>query len=391
MRRLRLGVVGLGRGFMLMLPTLAGHRRVALVAAADPRPEARARFAQDFPGSRCYEDIDGLCADPDVEAIYVATPHGRHAPDVLAACAAGRHVLVEKPMATTLAHCAAMIEAAARAGVHIVVGHSHSQDGPVLAARRMIASGAHGRMRMITALTATDFLHRPRRPEELDTAQGGGVVFSQGAHQVDVVRLLGGGRLRSVRAQCFAWDRTRPSEGAYAAFLGFEDGAAASLTYSGHGRFDSDELMSWIGETGRPRDPADYGAARRALTAAPDELALKSRRAYGAATPPLAPPGPPHFHNHFGLVVVACEGADLRLTPEGVMVYGLTRWLERVPLPHVPRAEVLDEFCAAALDGVQPLHSAAWGMATLEACLALLHSSREGQEIILRHQVGTGD
>jgi phthalate 4,5-cis-dihydrodiol dehydrogenase len=74
------------------------------------------------------------------------------------------------------------------------------------------------------------------------------------------------------------------------------------------------------------------------------------------------------------------------------MVYAEDRrWLEPVPVPHVPRAEVLDELCAAVLDGVRPLHGGAWGMATLEACLALLHSAREGLEVPLRHQVGTGD
>ena len=60
---------------------------------------------------------------------------------------------------------------------------------------------------MITALNYTDFLYRPRRPEELDTAQGGGAVFNQAAHQVDIVRLLGGGRVKSVRAATGAWDR----------------------------------------------------------------------------------------------------------------------------------------------------------------------------------------
>jgi phthalate 4,5-cis-dihydrodiol dehydrogenase len=385
-------VVGLGRAFMLMLPTLAGHRRVRLVAAADPRPEARARFAQDFPGSRTYPDAAALCADPEVEAVYIATPHQLHAADVAACVAAGRHVLVEKPMAVTLAECAAMAEAALRAGVHLIVGHSHSHDGPVLAARRMIAGGAHGRVRMISALTFTDFLYRPRRPEELDTAQGGGVVFSQGAHQVDVVRLLGGGKLRSVRAQCFAWDPARPTEGAYTAFLSFEDGAAATITYSGHGRFDSDELMGWIGETGKRRDPAEYGAARRALAGIADETAAKTRRAYGPDSPPLPPPSPPEFHNQFGFTLACCERADLRLTAGGVEVYAEDRrCTEHVPLPHVPRAEVLDELCAAVLDGVAPLHSGAWGMATLEACLALLDSARAGQEITLRHQVGTGD
>lgn len=385
-------MAGLGRAFMLMLPTLAGHARVQLLACADPREEARARFQRDFPGSRAYPDTASMCADPDLDAVYIATPHQFHAADALAACNARKHALIEKPMAVTLDECAAMIAAATRAGVHLVIGHSHSHDGPVLHARRLITSGAFGRLRMMTALTFTDFLYRPRRPEELVTEQGGGVVFSQGAHQLDIIRLLGGGVLRSVRAQTFAWDPTRPTEGAYTALLTFEDGAAASLTYSGHGRFDSDELLGWIGETGRRRDPADYGAARRALAATHDEIAAKTRRAYGPDSPPLAPPAPPEFHNQFGFLLACCERADLRITAEGVMVYAEDRrWFEPTPLPPVPRAEVLDEFCAAALDGVAPLHSGAWGMATLEACLGLLRSAREGREVTLHHQTATGD
>ena len=84
--------------------------------------------------------------------------------------------------------------------VVLVVGHSHSFNAPILRTREIIESGAYGAPRMISALNFTDFLYRPRRPEELDTAQGGGVIFSQAAHQIDIVRLLGGGRVRSVRA-----------------------------------------------------------------------------------------------------------------------------------------------------------------------------------------------
>jgi phthalate 4,5-cis-dihydrodiol dehydrogenase len=100
----------------------------------------------------------------------------------------------------------------------------------------------------------------------------------------------------------------------------------------------------------------------------------------------------PEFHNQFGFLLASCEAADLRLTAEGVMIHADDRrWLHEAPLPPVPRGEVLDEFCAAVLDGVAPLHTGAWGMATLEACLALLHSARTGQEVTLRHQVATGD
>ncbi len=386
----RLGVAGLGRAFILMLPTLAQHPRLRLAAAADPRPAARARFAQEF-GARAYDTVEAMCADPALDAVYVATPHGMHLRHVRAAAAAGKHVLVEKPMALTLPDCQAMVDAAAAARVHLLVGHSHSFDLPYLHARRLIRAGTFGRVRMVHAANYTDFLYRPRRPEELDTAQGGGVLFSQAPHQVDVVRLLAGAPATSVRAMAGAWDPARPTEGAYAALLAFKGGAFASLSYNGYGRFDTDELQGWVGEIGWPRGPGDYGAARRRLRGAAspaDEAALKDRRAYGTATDSGAQSPPPPAHNHFGLVIVSCERADLRPLPNGVMIYGDERRLDPLPAPAVARAEVADELADAVLLGRAPLHSGAWGLATTEVCLAMLDSSRTGREVALHHQEG---
>src|SRR5262245_19149051 len=160
--KLKIGVAGLGRAFTVMLPTLTRDPRVELVAAADPRPEARQRFAADF-GATVYGSVEGLCADARVEAVYVATPHQHHARHTAVAAAHGKHVLVEKPMALTLADCGAMIEVARAAGVQLIVGHSHSFDAPVRRAREIVASGTVGRVRMINALNFTDFLYRPRR------------------------------------------------------------------------------------------------------------------------------------------------------------------------------------------------------------------------------------
>jgi len=373
---------------MLMLPTFAAHPRVRLVAASDPREEARRQFERDF-GGRAHATVEALCADPEVDALYIASPHQFHAEHVVAAARRGKHALVEKPMALTLPECKTMIEAARAAGVTLIIGHSHSFDAPFLRAREAIARGTYGNVRMITALNYTDFLYRPRRPEELDTAKGGGVVFSQGAHQVYVVRLLAGGQTRSVRAQVGAWDPARPTEGAYAAQLSFDNGAFASLVYSGYAHFDSDELVSWIGELGHRKDPARYGAARAALRSdltPSEETALKNQRAYGVAS---AKTEPPVAHNQFGMVIASCDRADLRPMPNGVMVYDDTRaWLDELPPPSVPRGEVIDELCDAVA-GVRPaIHSGEWAMATLEVCLAILESARSGRELRMEHQVG---
>lgn len=387
---LKLGVAGLGRGFMLLLPTLARHPKVQLVAAADPRLDAREQFVKDFSG-RTYDSVEALCADPELDAIYIATPHQFHVEHVRLAAANGKHVLVEKPMALSLDDCQAMIDAMEAAGKWLVVGHSHSFDSPYQLTRQLIDQGEFGQVRMINMQNYTDFLYRPRRPEELDTKQGGGVVFSQAAHQVDIVRLLGGGVVKSVRAETGQWDPARPTEGAYTVLLTFENGAFASMVYSGYAHFDSDEFMEWSGELGQPRDPDIYGESRSRLSkiASPEEEAeLKSRRAYGAGLSLGQAGKDAGAHNHFGFVLVSCERADLRPMPEGVRIYGdQTRYLVPLPAPEIPRREVLDELYGAVVDNVPPLHDGKWGMATMEVIMAILDSASQHREIWLKHQV----
>lgn len=389
-RPVRLGVAGLGRAFTLMLPTFQRDPRVQLVAACDPREAARAQFARDF-GAETYEDITSLAADDSVEAIYIASPHQFHCEHARIAAARGKHLLVEKPMALRLDECDAMIAACRAAGVSLVVGHCHSFDTPYLQARALIATGELGAVRMIQALNYTDFLYRPRRPEELQTDAGGGVLFSQAAHQVDIVRLLAGSRVARVRAVTGAWDPSRPTEGAYAALIWFDDGGFASLNYSGYGHFDSDEWSGWVGEMGTRKRPQDHGAARRRLARArdPDEEArLKSAGTYGGPdyvpSRPASPGTEAPLHQHFGEVVVSCQRGDVRPQPDGVWVYGNEhREHHALPRPDVPRSEVIDELHAAVVHGTAPLHDGPWARSTLEVILAMLQSAREQRDVDL--------
>ncbi|HEX2546570.1 MAG TPA: Gfo/Idh/MocA family oxidoreductase [Ramlibacter sp.] len=383
---LRIGVAGLGRAFTLMLPTFLQDARVRLVAACDPRAAAREQFARDF-GTATYDSVEALAADPAVEALYIASPHQFHAEHTRIAAAHGKHVLLEKPMALGLADCDAMIAQCRAAGVHLLVGHCHSFDAPYLRTRAIVDAGDVGAVRMIHALNYTDFLYRPRRPEELDTSAGGGVVFSQAAHQVDVVRLLAGSPVTRVRAVTGAWDASRNTEGAYTAMLWFASGAFASLTYNGYGHFDSDEWCGWTGELGQPKDPQAHGGARRRLrqvASAQEEARLKNESTYGG--PSYRPPeaGAPAWYQHFGPIVVSCERADLRPLPDGVWIYGDdAKTHEPLERPAVPRSEVIDELHAALRQGKPPLHDGPWARATLQACLALLQSAREDREIPL--------
>ncbi len=386
---IRLGVAGLGRAFAFMRPTFRADPRVRLVAAADPRPEARARFAAEFGGAG-FETVDALLCDPAVEAVYVAAPHEAHAACVIAAARAGKHVLCEKPMALSIGEGRVMVDACREAGVALVVGHSHGFDAPIALARRIVDSGEVGRVRMITALNFTDFLYRLRRPEELDAARGGGAVANQAAHHVDMVRRLAGTRALSVRAEVGRWDPARPVDGAYAALIRFEDGVFATCVYSGHAHFDSDAWQGWVGEAGQARDAADYGRARARLAglASPaDEAARKAASNYGGERE--APPaGEAVAHPHFGPLIVSCERADLRPVPEGVEVCGdRERRMHPLPSPAVPRSEVIDELFDAVRFGRAPLHDGESALATVEVCLAMLASAREGRDVALHHQV----
>lgn len=389
-RSVRLGIAGLGRAFSLMLPTFLADSRIELVAACDPRQEARNQFARDF-AAPVYETIDELANDASVEAIYVASPHQFHAAHTRIVAGRGKHVLVEKPMALSMAECDQMIEDCRAAGVFLIVGHCHSFDSPYLQARRIIEDGEVGRVRMIHALNYTDFLFRPRRPEELITDEGGGVIFSQAAHQVDIVRLLAGSHVTRVRSNLGAWDPSRPTEGAYAAMLWFDDGTFASLTYSGYAHFDSDEWSGWTGEMGAAKNQSDYGSARRRLStiqSSEEEARLKAAGTYGG--PAYKQPAPAtchaasHLHQHFGPVIVSCEHADLRPMPDGVVIYGdKSREHRPLPPPAVPRFEVIDELYAAVVQGHRPFHDGPWAKSTLAVCLALLQSGREQRDVLL--------
>lgn len=382
---MRLGIAGLGAAGRLMLAAVDAHPGVDLAAVCDPSPDARER-ARGSSGARAVAKIETLLADPGVDAVYIATPTELHEQHAVLAAQAGKHVLVEKPMAVDLQGATRMIEAAERAGVVLLVGHSHSYDEPYRAIREIITHGELGRVRMMQSLYFSDWLYRPRRPEELDARLGGGVAFRQGAHQFDILRLLGGGLVRSVRAQMFDWDPRRRAIGAYQAFLTFEDGIAASAIYNGYGAFLSAELCWGIGELGERIGVERAGAARRGfeLRSGGEESAAKRARA------PLSEHT--RFQPFFGSLVVSCEGGDIRQSPEGLYLY-TERGREGRTLrgDRGTREAVLAEFVDAIAGTRVPLHDGRWGRATLEVCVAAIASSEAGRELTLVHQVPTPD
>ncbi len=193
-------------------------------------------------GAAGYADLPAMLKDAAIDVVYIATPTDLHPEHAALAFGAKKHVLTEKPMAVRLDQASTMIAQARSAGVTLLVGHAHGYDLPIQRMREIIASGELGRVRMIHTWNFTDWVYRPRRPDELLLDAGGGVTFRQGSHQFDIVRLLGGGEVRSVRATTFDWDSQRRTIGAHTVFMQFADGTAATAVYNGYGHFSAMEL-----------------------------------------------------------------------------------------------------------------------------------------------------
>jgi phthalate 4,5-cis-dihydrodiol dehydrogenase len=284
-------------------------------------------------------------------------------------------------MALNLADADRTVAAAARRGVQLIVGHSQSYEPAIRRMREIVASGELGRLGMVNSWYYTDWIYRGRKPSELRTELGGGVVYRQGAHHFDIARVLGGGLVRSVRAMAGRWDAQRPTEGAYAAFLEFEDGAAATLVFNGYDHFRTTELGFPIGEGGNEVQHDAYRQTQAAMAARPaDELALKKARRARQT-------GGKH-QSFYGLTIVSCEGGDIRQTPDGLLVYGDDeRREEPLSADITGRDLMLDELYQAVVAGTPPAHGGRWGMATLEVQLAVLESAQQRREVLLSHQV----
>ncbi len=380
---IRIGIAGWGAAAQAFLPAIGAHPGFELVAAAEPALPVREEIARER-GIKTYASVLELLAHPGLDAVYIATPTDLHSEHVLQAMAAKKHVLVEKPMAANLAQASAMVAAANASGVVFVVGHSHSYDLPIQAMRGIIAGGTLGPVRMVNTWCYSDWIYRPRRPDELDSSLGGGVTYRQGSHQFDIIRLLCGGLVRSVKAKTFDWDPARRSVGAHVVFLDFADGAAATAVYNGYGNFSSMDLCADISEWGFQQPAASRRTSRRppAGQLPQDEVRAKQARAKHAI------PGSAPFQPCFGLTLVSCERGDIRQSPQGLSVYSAQGQQEiALPTDRSPRDLVMAEFHAAIAGTAPAIHDGSWGLANLEVCEAAIASSATGRDVPLQHQV----
>ena len=187
--RLRIALLGTGWIMDFHARAVLEHPGAELVAAANWREPSLRRLAGRYGIARTTTDWRALAADPGVDAAVVGTPNAFHAPQAVAFLEAGKHVLVEKPMARTVAEADAMVAAARRSGAFLMVAHCWRFHPDVRALRSRVEAGELGEIVKTRGYGG----HAGWGPSGWFTdpeLAGGGALVDMGVHAIDTTRYL---------------------------------------------------------------------------------------------------------------------------------------------------------------------------------------------------------
>ncbi len=222
-----------------------------LVAASRRRSDELSAFAEAFHVDRTYQDWRDLVSDDDVDAVYVATPVHLHAEMTVAAAAAGKHVLCEKPMARTVEECERMISAAEEAGVKLGVSYYRHLYPVIDRIKALLADGSVGAPVVAQINAFEQFDPDPDHPRAwlLDEGKaGGGPLYDFGCHRIEVLlNLFGTAAGITGRVDRVVFERD--VEDTAVAAIRFDRGPIAVLTVS-HGPSEPQDTLDVFGTSG---------------------------------------------------------------------------------------------------------------------------------------------
>lgn len=227
---IRIGLCGIGRtGFGRVRREISPLRECVIAAGCDAIRERAEQLAQEC-GSRVHDSFESLLADDEVDVIVIATRSHQHAEMAIAALDAGKHVVVEKPMATTLAGADAMIAAAGRSEGNLIVRHNRRFDPEFVAVKRAIESGKLGTLHLVKIRH-----HEYVRRNDWQTLRefGGGQLLNWGPHLIDWALQLIGSPAREVWSDCRRVSAAGDAEDHAKLIIRGENGCVADVEISG--------------------------------------------------------------------------------------------------------------------------------------------------------------
>jgi myo-inositol 2-dehydrogenase/D-chiro-inositol 1-dehydrogenase len=271
-----LGVIGCGSiAYWAHLRTAQRLRGAALIAAADPDPAARKR-AEGLAKIPVYARTEELLARGDVDAVIVSGPTHLHAEMVIAACAAGKHVYLEKPIASSTADGARVVDAAAHSGVTVVLGYNRRFHPLFEQARQLLHDGKLGRIRSVQTTFCEPALPDAMPEWKRRRATGGGVLLDLASHHIDLLRWFLADEVATVNASLYS-DLTE------------HDGARLDMSMRG-----GVQVQSWFSCRTATSDALEFAGERGTLRVDRHRprvsLRVPRRFGYGVRTARVAPP-----------------------------------------------------------------------------------------------------
>ncbi|HSX37593.1 MAG TPA: Gfo/Idh/MocA family oxidoreductase [Chlamydiales bacterium] len=196
---LKLGILGCG-GFMVrrILPALKDMDAIRIVSIQNRNQAKAEAIARQFNIPRAVSRREDLLADPEVEAVHIASPNFLHEEDALACAAAGLPTLCEKPLSTSLESVDRMIEAFERRSIPFFVGHQMRFKPAIQKAKELLLSGEFGTLLQLRAYYYSQTI--PPNNWRLEKGNGGGALQEIGIHLVDLIHFISGEEITDVRA-----------------------------------------------------------------------------------------------------------------------------------------------------------------------------------------------
>ena len=230
---LKVGLIGTGDISRAHLTAYAQFpEKVQLTAVCDIREDAVREFAREAKVDAIYLDYEKILKEADVDAVDICTIHDQHAPQVIAAAEAGKHILLEKPMGITMKECREMIAATDKAGVTFMIAQMRRYAPHHQAVRRVIQEGELGTIRAARCESMVNILQMVPPPHWCYDGKraGGGVIIGATIHQLDLLRYFVGdvSRVTAIRRTVNP-EFHNGAEDYVAATLEFENGAIGEV------------------------------------------------------------------------------------------------------------------------------------------------------------------
>ena len=226
MSTLKVGIIGLGGIARSHCDAIATLDNVEVVAVADLFEEKRRQYMEMYDIPRGYPSHTELLKDDEIDAVAVVLGHQLHHRLTVDACNAGKHVLVEKPMALSLEQCDDMIDAAAGNNVKLMVGQTAHFSGSILKMKEILDSGQLGPLMTIVTYSSKNWTYDRRAPQYRSRFHGGGMWITNGVHVVDRLTWLMASQAVSVSASIGTRAHYQAADDTATALIRYKNGLA---------------------------------------------------------------------------------------------------------------------------------------------------------------------